>query len=182
MSSSASQAIKPERSGSSAAAWLTSTAEPPAKKPSTTHDAPPKRRWWKKPAGVAAVACVLAATGVGGYVGVHALLTHPSTQAKPRGLAQVRGLPPGAAECQPIYKDVHVPFNAGARGTPMTSCAFVEQVRRAYWQQNPPSPGTVHLRVPSPVTEKWYNLTCVAKVDYATCTGGAAAIIYLYNR
>jgi hypothetical protein len=159
----------------------TDTADRPAQTPAR-NDALTKRPWWKNPALIAAAAVVLAAIGVAGYFGVSALLPHPSSQSKPRTLAQVPGLPAGAAECPLVYTDVRVPFNAAARGTPTTSCAFVEQARQQYSRQSPSSSGTLQMSVISPTTEKWYNLVCTTTGNYVTCAGGAAAVIYLYNR
>jgi hypothetical protein len=141
-----------------------------------------KRPWWKNPAFVAAATAVLAVIAVGGYFGVSALLPHAPSQSKPRTLAQVPGLPAGAAECPLVYTHIRVPFNAAARGTPTTSCAFVEQARQQYSRQSPSSSGTLQMSVISPTTEKWYNLVCTTTGNYVTCTGGAAAVIYLYNR
>ncbi len=58
----------------------------------------------------------------------------PDTNADSKPAAepkQVPGLPPGATQCDRVLPEEVNPFNAGARGTPMTSCPFVEQVRRA---------------------------------------------------
>jgi hypothetical protein len=160
----------------------TDTADRPAQTPAR-NDALTKRTWWKNPALIAVAAVVLAAIGVGGFFGVSALLPHPSPQSTPRTLAQVPGLPAGAAECPLVYTDVRVPFNAAARGTPTTSCAFVEQARQQYSRQSPSSSsGTLQMSVISPTTEKWYNLVCTTTGNYVTCAGGAAAVIYLYNR
>jgi hypothetical protein len=101
-----------------------------------------------------------------------AQLTHP------------RELPAGATECTPVYRHLLTPYARGARGTPQTSCGFVEQVRMAYAKQ-PPATGARQMRVPSPTTYKWYDLVCTPTPtptgSYVTCTGGAAAIMYLYN-
>jgi hypothetical protein len=160
----------------------TDTADRPAQTPARD-GALAKRPWWKNPAFVAAATAVLAVIAVGGYFGVSALLPHTPSQSKPRTLAQVPGLPAGAAECPLVYTHIRVPFNAAARGTPTTSCAFVEQARQQYSRQSPSSSsGTLQMSVISPTTEKWYNLVCTTTGNYVTCTGGAAAVIYLYNR
>ena len=147
-------------------------------------DAADPRPWWKKPAGAAAAATVLAVVAVGGYFGVNALLPQPSPQttSPPRTIEQVAVLPPGAEPCHHIDTNLPGPFNAGARGTPTTSCAFVEQVRKQYAeQQSSPTSGPVQLRVVSPATFKWYDLACLSSGQYVTCTGGAAAVVYLYH-
>ncbi len=169
---------EPERGGSD-------IAGPPAQTTPTGTDAPPKRPWWKKPAGAVAAAMVLAVITVGGYFGVNALLPHPSRhttpQSTPSSIKQVPGLPPGANACQPIETNLPGPFNAGAQGTPVTSCAFVEQVRKQYSARSSPTSETVRLSIFSPVTSKWYDLACVSTGHYVTCTGGAAAVVYLYT-
>jgi hypothetical protein len=106
----------------------------------------------------------------------------PSTQI-PQSLPQVGNpLPPGAASCPQIYSEITTPFNAGARGTPLTSCPFVEQVRRTAYTEHlsvssPPTP----LRVVSPTTRKQYEMQCTSGGSYLTCTGGEDAIVYLYT-
>lgn len=109
------------------------------------------------------------------------LLVKPSTHTT-TFLAQVAGLPPGAASCQVVYTQIKAPFNAGARGTPLTSCAFVEQVRRtAQTEHLSASSPPTQLRVVSPTTRKQYEMQCVSAESYVTCTGGQDAIVYLYR-
>jgi hypothetical protein len=161
------------------------TADPQTQTTPARIDAPPKRPWWKKPAGAAAATTVLAVIAVGAYFSVSALLSHPSrqtaSQSTPSATEHVPEYLPPAESCPRIHPDVPGPFNAGARGTPATSCAFVEQVLKEYAAQSSPSPGPVHLKVLSPATRKWYDLACLSSGDYVTCTGGAAAVIYLYH-
>ena len=95
-------------------------------------------------------------------------------------LEQVPGLPAGATDCPPVYPNLLAPFNRGARGTPATSCGFVEQARMMYDKQTPSS-GSRQMRVASPATYKWYDVVCVPTGPYITCTGAVAAVIYLYN-
>ena len=91
-------------------------------------------------------------------------------------------LPPGAASCHPIYNEITTPFNAGARGTPLTSCPFVEQVRRtAYTDHLSTSSPPTQLRVVSPTSRKWYEMQCTSAGSYVTCTGGEDAVVYLYT-
>jgi hypothetical protein len=162
------------------------TAYPQTQTTLTRTDAPPKRPWWKRPAGAAAATIVVAVIAVGGYFGVDVLLQHPArqpaSQSAPRITPQVAGLPPGAASCPRIGTDIGGRFNASAIGTPATSCPFAEEARKQYVAQSSPSSGPFHLRVVSPATSKWYDLACLSSRDYVTCTGGAAAVIYLYHR
>ncbi len=122
--------------------------------------------------------------GVGGYFGISAVLAHPSSSAPPPPASgiddPVSGLPPGALKCTSVHTDTG-PFHSGARGTPATSCEFVQQVSMAY-SKHTPTPGPDLLTVLSPATSKSYHLVCLRIDGYATCTGGAAAVIYLYNK
>jgi hypothetical protein len=91
-------------------------------------------------------------------------------------------LPPGAASCRQIYTEITTPFDAGARGTPLTSCAFVEQVRRtAKADHLSTSMPPTHVQVVSPITRKQYEMQCISAVTYLTCTGGEDAVVYLYS-
>jgi hypothetical protein len=153
--------------------------------PRTVIDGPPKRQWWRSRVGVAVAAAVVAGVGVAGYFGVNAVQSHPPsrTTAPPTSDigVPVPGLPKGAMACDRIQTDVRSPFNAGARGTPATSCAFVEQVRKEYSLHHTPTSSPVELSVLSPATYRSYHLACFGTDTYVTCTGGAAAVIYLYN-
>jgi hypothetical protein len=91
-------------------------------------------------------------------------------------------LPPGAASCHPIYPEITAPFGAGARGTPLTSCAFVEQVRwTAKADHLSTSSPPTQLRVVSPTSRKQYEMQCISAESYLTCTGGEDAVVYLYS-
>jgi hypothetical protein len=103
------------------------------------------------------------------------------TAAAAVSIASVPGLPPGAAACDAVYPDLREPFNAGARGTPMTTCRFVEEVRRTYAPKGRAAQ-TSQLTVVSPATRKLYNVACFPTADYVTCSGGQGAVIYLYNK
>jgi hypothetical protein len=150
---------------------------------SDNSDLPPRPRpWWKDPRYAAIAVAVVALLGAGGYFGVNALLPHTSKPPPPPPpLVHVNGLPPGATHCEAVYHHLLTPFNASARGTPMTSCPFAEQVRMEYARHSSSTSGAVPLRVVSPTTELPYDVTCLTTGDYATCSGGAAAVIYLYN-
>ena len=163
-------------------------AEPPAPPASTQPPATPPtqraRRRWKSPAAAATVAITVAVLVVGGYYGVKnatSATTKAQPPAAPVAAAQVPDLPLGAMACKKLYNDIQIPFDAGARGTPTTSCPFVEQVRRTYSQLSATAAPTEQLHAISPATERWYDLACIPTSNYVTCTGGAAAVIYLYN-
>lgn len=106
-----------------------------------------------------------------------AVAASPSADITP-----VPALPPGAMACQVVYPDVVRPFNKGARGTPMTTCSFVEQVRKAFATSAAAPTGITQFAVVSPSTRKWYKVACFPSGDYTTCTGGQGAVIYLYSR
>ena len=111
----------------------------------------------------------------------HAPVATQIAEPAPVSVSQISGLPPGATVCPAVYPDVVAPFNAGARGTPTTSCPFVEQVRRAYSQRPAPLSRAQQIRVASPATGKWYDLVCTPTTTFVTCSGGVVAVIYLYN-
>jgi hypothetical protein len=98
-------------------------------------------------------------------------------------LAQVGDpLPPGAASCPQIYPEITAPFNAGAAGTPLTSCVFVEQVRwTAKADHLSTSSPPTRLSAVSPITRKQYEMQCISAGSYLTCTGGEDAVVYLYS-
>lgn len=164
---------------------VTDAANPSPQEPPPQSDAPAKRIWWKSRVGAAGAGAVLAVVAVGGYFGISAVLAHPSSPATAPPTSDVGDpvprLPPGAAMCDRIQTDLQVPFNAGARGTPATSCPFVEQVRKEYSEKWTPTSWPTELTAISPTTSKWYSLTCFRSGAHVTCTGGAAAVIYLYN-
>jgi hypothetical protein len=91
-------------------------------------------------------------------------------------------LPPGAAPCSKIYTEITAPFDSGARGTPLTSCPFVEQVRwTASADHLSTSSPPTQLRAVSPTTRKPYEMQCISAGSYLTCTGGEDAVVYLYS-
>lgn len=126
---------------------------------------------------VAVLVCVTVLLLVGSFRRAPHTASTPTTDP----IAPVRGLPPGATFCDVNYSDVKTPFNHGARGTAVTTCGFVEEVRRAYAKQASPSSTANRINVASPVTRKGYDLMCVTEGTYVTCTGGEYAVIYLYN-
>jgi hypothetical protein len=126
---------------------------------------------------VAVLVCVTVLLLVGSFRRApHTALT-PTTDP----IVPVRGLPPGATFCPVNYSDVKTPFNHGARGTAVTSCGFVEEVRRAYAKQARPASTANPIHVASPLTRNVYHLMCVTEGTYVTCTGGEYAVVYLYN-
>lgn len=62
-------------------------------------------------------------------------------------------------------------------GTERTSCEFAASVREAYREAGSPS-GATGLRAYSPVTKKWYSLSCDGG-EPVRCTTTTNAIVYL---
>jgi hypothetical protein len=132
---------------------------------------------------LAALNAVVLASAVAVLLSASTTSGSDAPTASATALPQVSGLPPGATSCPVVYTQITAPFNAGARGTPMTSCPFVEQVRFTYaGAQIPAASGTYPIRVISPTTRKGYDLVCVATGAYVTCSGGQDALIYLYRK
>lgn len=135
------------------------------------------RRTWAK--GLVAGLLVVLIASAALFVGMRS----PQHVAPSSSLKQVGDpLPPGAARCHQIYKEITKPFNAGARGTPLTSCALVEQVRwTAKADHISTSSPPTQLAVVSPITRKQYEMQCISAGSYLTCTGGEDAVVYLYT-
>ncbi len=57
---------------------------------------------------------------------------------------------------------------------PDTTCVFAEDVESAYRR----SGGESTVEAYSPVTEKFYEMTCVTSASLVTCTGGIGATVY----
>jgi len=152
-------------------------------RPDDPDTSPHPRPWWKDPRYAGIAAALVVVIGVGGYFGINTQRPHAAQPtSRPRPLVHVDGLPPGATRCDRVYKSLLVPFNSSAPGTPVTTCGFAEQVRVEYAKHSSTQSGVVSLKVVSPTTELQYDVTCLANGVYATCSGGAAAVIYLYNR
>jgi hypothetical protein len=174
----------PERRAPNHAAPPASTPDPPTQTAPTRSDEPRQRPWWQTRGARPATAALLAVIGVGGYFALNAARPNTSSPLSSRVLKQVPFLPRGAVPCNQPPTDDHVWFNAGARGTSVTSCGFVEQVRKEYTTRNPVPSSTVQMRVISTATVaiKWYDVSCVTTGSYVTCAGGAFAVIYLYHQ
>ncbi|ASF07707.1 serine/threonine protein kinase [Nocardia brasiliensis] len=103
-----------------------------------------------------------------------------STVAVPAVPAVVAGdLPPGATPCAPVFGRTGA-FTASAAGTTVTSCAFAEEVRRAYAASGPPAPRPRVVVAFSPVTGLTYSMVCTAEAGLVSCSGGKDAVVYVY--
>jgi hypothetical protein len=140
-------------------------------------------RWrGNRSAARAAIAAVLLASGVAATFELQAAQPRPLSVVSPLPVPQVNGLPPGSAACTPVYRELQFPFNSGARGTPLVSCAFVEEVRKVYSMHAAALSRTGEMTVVSPATGKWQSMNCIATGKYVTCAGDVAILVYLYNR
>ncbi|WP_425297602.1 protein kinase domain-containing protein [Nocardia asiatica] len=92
-------------------------------------------------------------------------------------------LPAGAKPCGPGQASSGA-FTQSATGTVVTSCAFAEEVRRAYAEL-----GTSHnsardapriVVATSPVTGRTYTMNCQPEGQLITCSGGENAVVYVY--
>ncbi|PRY58769.1 hypothetical protein BCF74_11150 [Knoellia remsis] len=83
-------------------------------------------------------------------------------------------IPAGARLCSTAGTDAVASAYAG---TERTSCEFSESVRTAYRDEGTPD-GEASLRVRSPVTKKWYSLTCDGGTP-VRCVTTTGAVVYL---
>ncbi|MGV0715514.1 hypothetical protein ABQE93_08925 [Mycolicibacterium sp. XJ662] len=82
--------------------------------------------------------------------------------------------PPDATPCDDLGAGR---YSRAAAGTSVTSCPFAMSVRDAVNATGQSVPPTVNAF--SPVTRKWYAMTCVME-DVLTCRGGNDAVVYVY--
>lgn len=83
-------------------------------------------------------------------------------------------IPAAARRCSTSGSDAVATAYAG---TERTSCEFAAAVREAYRQAGSPG-GATSLRAFSPVTKKWYSLSCDGG-EPVRCTSTTNAIVYL---
>ncbi|MFI6999737.1 protein kinase [Nocardia sp. NPDC050175] len=102
-----------------------------------------------------------------------------STPAKPTTVT----LPAGAKPCTQGNSSSGT-FTKSATGSAATTCAFAEEVRRAYAETN--TANTVSREAPrtvtatSPVTGRTYTMNCLSEGQLVTCSGGENAVVYVY--
>ncbi|KAA8885065.1 protein kinase [Nocardia colli] len=102
-----------------------------------------------------------------------------STPAKPTTVT----LPAGAKPCTQGGSATGS-FSKSATGSAATTCAFAEEVRRAYAESN--TANTVSREAPrsivatSPVTGRTYTMNCLSEGQLVTCSGGENAVVYVY--
>jgi serine/threonine kinase PknH len=84
------------------------------------------------------------------------------------------------AQADPTHPDTTMcPQGAVAVVGGQTSCAFAVNVGVAYRASSRGVNEVVSIQVPSPVTGRWYDMTCVS-VHPAYCTGGDDAEVAVY--
>ncbi|MGQ4614579.1 protein kinase domain-containing protein [Nocardia sp. R7R-8] len=102
-----------------------------------------------------------------------------STSAKPTQVT----LPAGAKPCGQGQAAAGT-FTQSATGTAVTSCAFAEEVRRAYaalgQTQNTTRAAPRAVVATSPVTGRTYTMNCLPEGPLVTCSGGENAVVYVY--
>ena len=98
-----------------------------------------------------------------------------ASSASPEPSSEAAGsVPADATRCSRSGDDAVATAYAG---TERTSCAFAGAVRTAYRKAGTPSDAT-SLRAFSPVTEKWYSLTCDGG-EPVRCTTTTGAVVVL---
>lgn len=88
-------------------------------------------------------------------------------------------IPPDATPCSShLDGSGYKPGNA-AIGNSHTSCEFAVVVLQRYIGQGQRGPSVILDQVYSPVTKKYYSMTCNGS-KFVVCTGGIDAVVYLY--
>ncbi|WP_433710845.1 protein kinase domain-containing protein [Nocardia sp. CA-084685] len=88
-------------------------------------------------------------------------------------------LPAGAKPCAQLYPALGR-FTSSAIGTTVTSCAFAEEVRKAYANGGDSAITDRSVMAHSPINNRDYKMNCTAGDQFATCSGGENAIVYVY--
>lgn len=87
-------------------------------------------------------------------------------------------LPAGAKPCAQLNPAAGG-FSSSAIGTTVTSCAFAEEVRKAYVAAGG-TKGDRAVQARSPINNRDYTMHCTAAAAFVTCSGGENAIVYVY--
>lgn len=101
--------------------------------------------------------------------------TYSTTTAAPVMPARAAAAPPPSAK--PCGGPVAGTYSRAAAGTDSTSCPFAIAVRDAVNATGQQMPSSVNAF--SPVTDKWYAMTCGMEL-VVTCRGGKNAVVYVY--
>ncbi len=92
-------------------------------------------------------------------------------------------LPPYSTPCQPVFGAINGYTTSAAGipppGSPSTSCAFAEEVRKAYGESGPRG-ASRSVSAWSPVMQQPYPMVCAPNGTLVVCTGGNNAVVYIY--
>ncbi|MEV6340758.1 protein kinase [Nocardia vinacea] len=124
---------------------------------------------------IGALLVVLAIGGIGGWQ-VHNASEH---SGQPTTTTMPAHLPAGAKPCAQLYPALGR-FTSSAIGTTVTSCAFAEEVRKAYANGGDSTITDRSVMAHSPIKNRDYKMNCTAGDQFATCSGGENAIVYVY--
>ncbi len=92
-------------------------------------------------------------------------------------ISTVRAPSAPPADAKPCSGNGMGMYRNAARGTEITSCPFAISVRDAVNNTRQATPARVDAF--SPVTKKWYPMTCAVEM-VLTCRGGNDAVVYVY--
>ncbi|WP_062984822.1 serine/threonine protein kinase [Nocardia anaemiae] len=121
------------------------------------------------------IGVVLAVLAIGGIVGWQ---VRDGSDGQPTNTMPAH-LPAGAKPCAKLYPALGR-FTSSAIGTTVTSCAFAEEVRRAYADGGDSTITDRSVMAHSPINNRDYQMNCTAGDQFATCSGGENAIVYVY--
>ncbi|MFI7666579.1 protein kinase [Nocardia sp. NPDC049526] len=124
------------------------------------------------------IGAVLVVLAIGGIVGwqMHNASEH---SGRPTTTTMPAHLPAGAKPCAQLYPALGR-FTSSAIGTTVTSCAFAEEVRKAYANGGDSTITDRSVMAHSPINNRDYKMNCTAGDQFATCSGGENAIVYVY--
>ncbi|WP_433683581.1 protein kinase domain-containing protein [Nocardia sp. CA-119907] len=141
---------------------------PPDRSPTSTRRS--SRVGW-----IVAALLVLVIAGVVGWYVRNGFGDH---SAQPTTTTMPARLPAGAKPCAQLYPALGR-FTSSAIGTTVTSCAFAEEVRKAYANGGDAITDR-SIVAHSPISNRDYTMNCTAGDQFATCSGGENAIVYVY--
>lgn len=125
------------------------------------------------------IGVVLAVLAIGGVVGWQARNGFGDHSGQPTTTTMPAHLPAGAKPCAQLYPALGR-FTSSAIGTTVTSCAFAEEVRKAYANGGDNTITDRSVMARSPINNRDYKMNCTAGDQFATCSGGENAIVYVY--
>ncbi|MGY4100408.1 serine/threonine-protein kinase [Nocardia sp. R16R-3T] len=124
------------------------------------------------------IGVVLVVLVIGGIVGWQARNGFGDHSRQPTTTGPAH-LPAGAKPCAQVRPALGR-FTSSAIGTTVTSCAFAEEVRKAYAQGGDSTITDRSVTAHSPINNRDYRMNCTAGDQFATCSGGENAIVYVY--